>query len=263
MGDDNSTTSNAQAQCGRTTPCSTPPRRLPIIVVPGVMGTRLTDAVTNKLIWNPLSEDAPSFGNSPGPFAADVDRLADMAPLWPDVRNGYSNDESKNRRAAKVSRFNNLITDYYGDLCFALAEDLEIALRGAAKNVAPRVYCSGYDWRQDNELSASLLAKRVAQARRECDGEKCIVVAHSMGGLVSRYYCAALGGEESVRALFLLGSPSLGAVKPYVWLKEGISNFASLDDFKLKNVALGKTSAASRDLLRRSTALTSSCRRRS
>lgn len=95
-----------------------------------------------------------------------------------------------------------------------------------------------------------LLQKRVAEARRECNNEPCIIIAHSMGGLVARYFCAALHGENAVRALFLLGSPSLGALTPYVWLKEGISSSGPGADFKLKNFALARTKGQTRNLLR-------------
>lgn len=235
---------------GRPTPLSAPAKKLPIIIVPGVMGTRLS-ADNGELVWNPKSEHLP-LGKSPGPFVVNTERLADMRPLRPDVRHGYD-DPAKNSRAAKVKRFNNLITDYYGDLCFALAEELEVKLRAAKKNVIPKVYCAGYDWRQDNAESAQLLAKRVAEARRECEGEPCILIAHSMGGLVARYYCRWLQNAQdgpAVRALFLLGSPSLGAVKPYVWLKEGIAGLFDMADFALKRIALGLGQRQSRDLLR-------------
>jgi hypothetical protein len=49
-----------------------------------------------------------------------------------------------------------------------------------------------------------------------------ILVAHSMGGLVSRHYCKNLGGQSKVRALFLLGSPTLGAIKAYLSMRNGL-----------------------------------------
>lgn len=142
-----------------------------------------------------------------------------------------------------------LMRPYYGELMLAMNEDLARACRVFDKGVVPKVYACGYDWRQDNAISSTHLSDVVQQAQDECGNEDVILIAHSMGGLVARHFCKS-GGAGCVRALFLLGSPSLGALKPYVWLREGISNFASFDDFKIKNVALGKTTLDSRNLLR-------------
>ena len=59
-----------------------------------------------------------------------------------------------------------------------------------------------YDWRRDNRSSARRLKKFVdvhLKAWRESSGNdeaKVILLAHSMGGLVSRYYLEVLGGWD-------------------------------------------------------------------
>lgn len=253
MADDVEGTRAARAQDGSTTPMVAPARRVPIIIVPGVMGTRLADE-NGELVWNPKGELPPRtntnvLGSDAGPFRANTERLANNSVLHPDVRNIYnpSVGQAEFHRQLKIVNFWNLMRPYYGKLMLAMNEDLAVALAKLKTQVEPKVYAFGYDWRQDNAKSAALLGKRVAEARAECNDEQCIIIAHSMGGLVARHFCKR-GGETSVRALFLLGSPSLGALKPYVWLKEGISNFEG--DFMLKNVALGKTTLDSRNLLR-------------
>lgn len=78
-----------------------------------------------------------------------------------------------------------------------------------------------YDWRRDNRVTAKLL-KRLLDERlkewREYTGNKdakVILLAHSMGGLVSRYYLEVLEGWKDCKALITFGTPyrgSLGAV---------------------------------------------------
>ncbi|HET8684800.1 MAG TPA: hypothetical protein VFM54_23450, partial [Micromonosporaceae bacterium] len=58
------------------------------------------------------------------------------------------------------------------------------------------------------------LAGLSAQARRR----RVIVVAHSMGGLVARYWLGPLGGAPYCRALVTVGTPHRGAPKALDWL---------------------------------------------
>ena len=70
--------------------------------------------------------------------------------------------------------------------------------------VRTKVFCAGYDWRGDAARAAFRVAK-VVEAALEATGEKqVIIVAHSMGGVVSRYYSRVLGGESKIFRLFLI-----------------------------------------------------------
>jgi triacylglycerol esterase/lipase EstA (alpha/beta hydrolase family) len=75
-----------------------------------------------------------------------------------------------------------------------------------------------YDWRRDNRFSARLL-KRLLDKRlkqwREYTGNKnakVIILAHSMGGLISRYYLEVLEGWRNCKALFTFGTAYRGTV---------------------------------------------------
>jgi pimeloyl-ACP methyl ester carboxylesterase len=116
-----------------------------------------------------------------------------------------------------------MVTPYYGDLAIALAKKEYLANHADAGKlgVTPRVYCCGYDWRQDNAKSALRLAEVVDEALRDTGEEKVMLVVHSMGGLVARHYCRALGGESKVFAVYSVGSPMLGAPSAYTQLKHG------------------------------------------
>lgn len=83
---------------------------------------------------------------------------------------------------------------------------------------AANLYHFPYDWRRDNRVHArklkSLIDKRL-KCWREASGApdaKVILLAHSMGGLISRYYLEVLGGWRDARALFTFGTPHRGSV---------------------------------------------------
>jgi len=197
-------------------------RFLPIIVIPGIMGTRLTDPLTKKLVWNPTGFPMSAMtGATPGPFACNYERLQQVSSeLVPDDLH----PGAEPGQYAHIKYYDHLVTPYYGALAEALANTTYLAddATSAPFGVRPRVYCCGYDWRQDNAKSALRLAEVVEEALRETGEEKCILVAHSMGGLVARHYCRALGGESKVFAVFSVGSPMLGAPGAYTQLKHGI-----------------------------------------
>jgi pimeloyl-ACP methyl ester carboxylesterase len=75
-----------------------------------------------------------------------------------------------------------------------------------------------YDWRRDNRVAARRLAKLVpewleAHARRTgATNPKAVLLGHSMGGLVARYYLEVLGGYEHARALVTFGTPFRGSI---------------------------------------------------
>jgi len=191
-------------------------RRMPIIFVPGMLGTRLSDSKTGKLVWNPTGIP---FGPGPRGFKVDYDRLEQPSPLVPDEKHGFKDREQK-RRFKHIAHYNNLVGTLYSDLVLELSEMSDRSFEQFG--VKPKVYCCGYDWRQDNAHSALRLAEMVEQALSDCRADKCVIVAHEMGGLVARYYCKLLGGEKRVQSLILIGSPTLGMPAAYEKLKSGI-----------------------------------------
>jgi pimeloyl-ACP methyl ester carboxylesterase len=58
---------------------------------------------------------------------------------------------------------------------------------------------------------AARLAQRVEEVRRVTGADKVVLLAHSMGGLVSRAYIARLGGAARVARLITVGSPHRGS----------------------------------------------------
>lgn len=87
------------------------------------------------------------------------------------------------------------------------------------KAAKPTLVVCPYDWRKDNALAADVLAKKVMDLRRSHGAGLIInLVAHSMGGLVSRYFLesgkyseAKHPGFADVRRLITIGTPHRGA----------------------------------------------------
>lgn len=67
-----------------------------------------------------------------------------------------------------------------------------------------------YDWHQSNATTASQLASEVDRLLAATGASKVDVIAHSMGGLSSRYYAKNLGGDAKIDAWVSLGGPNHG-----------------------------------------------------
>ncbi|MGB3713968.1 MAG: FHA domain-containing protein [Candidatus Promineifilaceae bacterium] len=70
-----------------------------------------------------------------------------------------------------------------------------------------------YDWRQDVRTSAAQLGQLI----ESLDSDRpVIVIGHSLGTMVTRYYVECLGGDKRVERVILMGGPHKGAVKGLV-----------------------------------------------
>ena len=86
-----------------------------------------------------------------------------------------------------------------------------------------------YDWRLDNRINAQRLESQALtwlKHWRERHGgpadARLILVGHSMGGLVSRYFLECLGGWEHTRTLITLGTPHRGSLNAVDFLVNGM-----------------------------------------
>jgi pimeloyl-ACP methyl ester carboxylesterase len=84
-----------------------------------------------------------------------------------------------------------------------------------------------YDWRRDNRVAARKLARLVpawlAQWKKVSGNEdaKVVFIAHSMGGLVARYYLECLEGWRYTRKLITFGTPYRGSPNALDYLSNG------------------------------------------
>jgi pimeloyl-ACP methyl ester carboxylesterase len=86
-----------------------------------------------------------------------------------------------------------------------------------------------YDWRRDNRVSARKLHHASSdwlKSWRDTSGNKdakLVLVGHSMGGIVSRYFLECLDGWRDTRTLITFGTPYRGSVKAVGTLANGLA----------------------------------------
>ncbi|MDX1437332.1 MAG: FHA domain-containing protein [Anaerolineales bacterium] len=164
-------------------------KRMPVVVVPGMMGSQL---------WRGGEKVWPNVKN----FFSDPSFIE-----WPEVEHLEPRGIVK-----EVVIIPNLIkSEQYNRLGDYLEEGLGYE-RGAD------LIEFAYDWRQDVRDAARQLAQTIQVWE---PGPQIILIAHSLGCLVSRYYIERLGGKNKVARLILLGGPHLGVPKTISTLLEG------------------------------------------
>ena len=172
----------------------------PVIVIPGLFGSKLRNRATGREIW-------------PGPWHdvlfGDYRQLA--LQFDPQTLAVLPDDLEAFDIAEQV-----LGQDFYGPIIDTLKRYAGY-VKGVPGVPAPpgerRYYVFPYDWRQDNVVHAQAL-ERLIDAIRQDYGKPDLrvdIVAHSMGGLIARYYLrygpidALDGSEQLVASSFYWG----------------------------------------------------------
>lgn len=164
-------------------------KRHPVVFIPGLTGSELWRG--SERVWpNPKL-----FFTQPQQL-----RLAENNPL-----------EARAVVGEVVVVPNLIKLDRYSRLSDYLEESLEYE-RGKDLFEFP------YDWRQDCRLAAKQLAKAIDSWKIS---PPVVIIAHSMGSLVSRYYVERLGGKKKVSRMIFLGGPHYGAPKALMTLLFG------------------------------------------
>jgi pimeloyl-ACP methyl ester carboxylesterase len=91
-----------------------------------------------------------------------------------------------------------------------------------------------YDWRHDNRFSAQQLAIKarawLERRREQHPHARLVLVAHSMGGLVARYFLEVLGGWRVTRSLITFGTPYRGSLSAVDYVANGYKKLGGLID---------------------------------
>lgn len=185
-----------------------------IVVIPGIGGSVLQRAGERKPVWGDglrrvaaraLDPEELSWSPGDGVRAVGLIRSVSILPGWT-VLHGYGE-----LVRGICNRFQGVILD-----------------QGHPDHRVPdaNVVLFPYDFRQSVEVAAERLAAEVKVRLNEL-GERdqrrrVVVVAHSMGGLVARYWLGPLEGWRCCRALVTLGTPHRGAPKALDWLVNGV-----------------------------------------
>ncbi len=192
--------------------------KMPVIVIPGLLGSELVNKDTDETVWFDLGrskDDDLRLPISPN-IAANRDKLVPRDIL----------------RNIKYLKF---------------LPETEIYQKAAASLEIPGDYTEGkwdapgengyedtyyvfpYDWRRDNVENARLLIQRIDALKRKFNRPnlKFNIIAHSMGGLIARY--AAMYGDADlpsgtrrivptwagasrINKIFLVGTPNEGSI---------------------------------------------------
>ncbi|CCK30628.1 hypothetical protein BN159_6249 [Streptomyces davaonensis JCM 4913] len=197
-----------------------------VVVLPGIMGTRLADAdggavwdVSGGALWRALRTFSRSVkdlrlpvdigDDHPGDGIRPVGVMPDLhviPGIWHPV-------------------------DGYSSLLHWLEQNFTLRSRqpsdppGTPANLVE----FGYDWRLSCRYNAHCLEERVAEelarwrsSAPERRDARVVFICHSMGGLVARYYVECLGGHEVTRRLITLGTPHRGSLNALTHLVNGL-----------------------------------------
>ena len=95
-------------------------------------------------------------------------------------------------------------------------DNLYEALQNAGYKKDKTLFFLGYDFRQDNAVTAGELKNKIENIKSICDCAKVDIVAHSMGGLVARSYIQGDQYANDIDQLIFLGTPHKGSPKSYL-----------------------------------------------
>lgn len=118
----------------------------------------------------------------------------------------------------------------YSDILKAIPTAFSGVQQGDIANPQPHqnFFPFPYDWRRDNRASARKLQQFIERQLprwRQSSGAadaKVILVGHSMGGLVARYYMEVLGGWKDTIGLITVGTPHRGALNAVGSISNGV-----------------------------------------
>jgi len=196
-----------------------PTGTVPVIVIPGIMGSHLCTVSSSPrlYLWNPdwKTQDLASIlvDKTLGPILSDPELELLGWSASEDAYGGLLDELALAGRQApfyllypyerfESSGFRNVVAD-------------------SSRTLSPAddVFVFPYDWRQDIKEIATDNLKRMVEKILEVTGEDQVdIVAHSMGGIVARYYINEAGGAQKVRKIVMVGVPHFGSVDAYAAL---------------------------------------------
>lgn len=230
------------------------PNRNPVIVIPGILGSRLVDETDGTLLWGAFSgSDAnPARKVVARKIALPMAQGRELADLTDTLRNDGSLDR------LRLNLFGLPVElGAYAQILATLGvggyRDKQLAEAGAIDYGTDHYTCFqfDYDWRRDNVETAQKLFQNLQYQRglvqaghaKRFGGQpedyevRFDIVAHSMGGLVLRYMLrygdaplpadgslppVTWAGAELVDRAVLVGTPNAGAPSAFLQLLNGV-----------------------------------------
>lgn len=247
--------------------------RNPVVVIHGILGARLEDRKTKRTVWGAFTNEAydPNTEEGARALSLPLDPLDNATAYMPAKERFHASgplgalDVGLFFTVVSVKVYKNILgTLGVGRYTDPVAVD-PLSPRYADDHFTCFTYW--YDWRRDNVQNAiefgrwlkktrtrvrhgatlkiaKLRKENTAKAHHEADelaawlkrGYKFDIVAHSMGGLLARYYLryggndlpedgsvpkVTWGGCEDIDKLIVVGTPNLGSIEALRNLTEG------------------------------------------
>jgi Lecithin:cholesterol acyltransferase len=187
-----------------------------IVLLPGITGSVLKK--DGKIVWG---YSAKSIGKAlfsgGGAWTRDL-ALPDDDPEMDDLGDGITADELMPDLHLLPGLWK---IDGYSKITNAIENNFEVT---PGKNL----FRLPYDWRRDNRVAARKLARLSHQWLKDWRAvsgnadARLILVGHSMGGLVSRYFLECLEGWRNTHALITFGTPYRGSPNALDSLANGL-----------------------------------------
>ena len=188
--------------------------KVPIIFIPGIMGSQLKNKQTGELVW-PGSTFDLLFGGKFEKLALPINGSDILNPSDELVPSGLFMTAAGTRFYASIVETLETAGGYQCVDIDELTAESDCVLMA-------------WDWRKDLVIAAKQLDILIMKIRdlRENPDLKVDIVAHSAGGLITRYY-SRFGGEdvlnsdtfnisysggEKVRKAILIGTPNYGSI---------------------------------------------------
>jgi hypothetical protein len=228
------------------------PERNPVIVIPGILGSRLVAEGGEPVVWGAFGGGSidPDTPEGARLLALPMDASRPLEALRDEVVPDGALDRIRIRLLAIPVEL-----DAYAQILATLGaggyRDEQLARAGVVDYGPDHFTCFqfDYDWRRDIPENAARLGRFIHAKKAFVEAEmrardlevpddlRFDIVAHSMGGLVARYYLrhgeAGLpddgpvpeptwAGAAAVDRLVLVGTPSLGSLDAVLTLTRGV-----------------------------------------
>ena len=227
------------------------PYRNPVILIPGLLGSKLVIQRTTEVAWGTFGMGNISLGATPG--LTDIALPMSRGKRLGDLRDNLVPAGALDRVVVNFLGYplqQNTYAHILGVLGIGGYRDQDLAQAGVIDYGSRHFTCFqfDYDWRRDNVENAQALGRFIGEKRKYVQQEiekrfgiknynvKFDIVAHSMGGLVARYYlrygAADLNedgslpelkwtGSRYVEHLVVIGTPNAGSIDALMSLANG------------------------------------------
>ena len=234
--------------------------RNPVIVIPGLLGSRLVDDDSGRIVWGEFGGSGidPDSDGGAQLFALPMESGQPLSDLQTAVRpDGALDTVTINLLGLPIQ------ISAYRDILQALSAGGYYDSSGAV--AAPSAaeghftcFQFAYDWRRDNAENARRLHQFILERKAYVEGERIKrygtsgpvrfdVVAHSMGGLIARYYLMygpaelpetgtppvlTWAGAQHIERLVQVGPPNAGSAKALEELVHGVRFSRFLPEYR-------------------------------